>query len=149
MKRFFGLFFALVFLALADPLTPAPALAWSDGYATATVTVATDNQTSAAVSIPRGADWFSIYVPTITSSTVSVKVSHDGGTTYDDLFCLNNGTNSVLWSSAAGTGGMYLQPPPDCRISFYNKLKVYCGSGQAADRNFVVIWKKDPTKSSQ
>lgn len=147
MKRLFLILFAALCLAVAGPLTPAPALAWHDGYESAVITVATDNQTSAAVSIPRGAEYVDIYVPTITSSTVSLLVSADGGTTYDDLFCFSNGTNTVLWSSAAGTGGMYLQCP--CRISAYNKLKVYCGSGQASNRTFKLYFKKDASKSNQ
>lgn len=147
MKKFFGLLFALVLLALAGPLIPAPALAWHDGFETATITVATDNTTSAAVSIPRGAEYVDIYVPTLTSATVSLLVSADGGTTYDDLFCFSNGTNTVLWSSAAGTGGMYLQSP--CRISAYNKVKVLTGAGQAANRSFKLYFKKDASKSNQ
>ena len=143
MKKLLSFLISVVCLVLAFT----PAFAWHDGYETATVTVATDNPLSSAVSIPRGAEWVDIYVPTITSATVSLRVSPDGGTTYDDLFCLNNGTNTVLWSSAAGTGGMYLQSP--CRISAYNKLKILCGAGQAADRAFKVFFKKDATKSNQ
>jgi len=151
MRKRILLLLALFCLAVAGPLIPAPALAWTDGVETSTVTggVVTDNQTGSAVSIPRGAEGVSVYVPTITSSTVSLKVSHDGGTTYDDLFCMNNNTNIVLASSAAGTGGMYLQFGPDCNIGFYNKLKVYCGSAQAADRAFKVIFKKPALKSNQ
>jgi len=144
MKKLLLLVFAMLCLVAA------PAGAWNDGVETATITVATspDNVTSTAVTIPRGAEGVSIYVPTITSSTVSLKVSHDGGTTYDDLFCMNNNTNLVLASSAAGTGGMYLQFPADCGIGFYNRLKVFCGSAQGADRAFKVIFKKPASKSN-
>jgi len=151
MKKLFLFLLVALCLAMAGPLIPAPALAWTDGVETATITVATspDNVTSTAVTIPRGAEGVSVYVPTITSSTISLKVSHDGGTTYDDLFCMNNNTNIVLASSAAGTGGMYLQFPPDCNIGFYNKLKVFCGSAQGDDRSFKVVFKKPGTKSNQ
>jgi hypothetical protein len=147
MKKYFPFLIAIALLAFAV----SPAAAWHDGYATVVITggVVTDNTLSTAATIPRGVESVSIYVPTITSATVSLKVSHDGGTTYDDLFCLNNNTNTVLWSSAAGTGGMYLQAPIDCGIGFYNKLKVLTGSAQAADRSFVVIFKKYQTKSNQ
>jgi hypothetical protein len=144
MKKLLLLAFAMLCLVAA------PVGAWTDGVETATITVATspDNVTSTAVTIPRGAEGVSVYVPTITSSTVSLKVSHDGGTTYDDLFCEENGTNTILWSSAAGTGGMYLQAPVNCNIGFYNRLKVFCGSAQAADRAFKVIFKKPASKSN-
>lgn len=147
MRKFMVMLMVVAAIAV---MTAGQAIAWHDGYAEVTITggVVTDNTLSSAATIPRGVDYFTIYVPTITSATVSVKVSPDGGTTYDDLFCLNNGTNSVLWSSAAGTGGMYLSPPPDCRISFFNRLKVYTGAAQAADRTFKVYFKKDATKNS-
>ena len=144
MKKLLLLVFAMLCLLAA------PAYAWTDGVETAVITggVVTDNTLSTAVTIPRGAEGVSIYVPTITSATISLKVSHDGGTTYDDLFCMNNNTNIVLASSAAGTGGMYLQFPADCRIDFYNRLKVLSGAAQAADRTFKVIFKKPASKSN-
>jgi hypothetical protein len=147
MKKLLTFVFAVLCLALMT----VPAFAWHDGYATVVITggVVADNTLSSAATIPRSVESVSIYVPTITSATVSLKVSHDGGTTYDDLFCLNNNTNTVLWSSAAGTGGMYLQAPIDCGIGFYNKLKVLSGAAQAADRSFIVIFKKYQTKSNQ
>lgn len=147
MRKFMVMLMVIAAIAV---MTAGQALAWHDGYAEVTITggVVTDNQTSTAATIPRGADFFTIYVPTITSAAVSVKVSPDGGTTYDDLFCLNNGTNSILWASAAGTGGMYLSPPADCRISFFNRIKVYTGAAQAADRTFKVFFKKDASKSN-
>jgi hypothetical protein len=44
---------------------------------------------------------------------------------------------------------MYLQFGPDCNIGSYNRLKVFCGSAQGADRSFKVIFKKPATKSNQ
>ncbi len=147
MRKFMAKLLFLAAIATALMLA-VPAFA-NDGYGTVVITggVVTDNQTSTAIAVPRGVEKAAIYVPTITSATISLKGSHDGGTTYDDVFCLNNGTNVVLASSAAGTGGMMLEL--GCNVSFYSHLKVYAGAAQAADRTFTVIWRKHPMKSNQ
>jgi hypothetical protein len=134
MRKYFhslvlALFLAVAFLGVA--LAGNPTL-----IGTAVVTVATDNDTSAALALPKNISKVVLYVPTIDSATVSLQVSANSGTTYDDLFCFNNGTNTVLWSTAAGTGGMYVEVP--CDMYPYTHLKVQTGAGQTSDRSFVV-----------
>ncbi len=151
MKKLVLLSLALLLAVVVAFVEGPPAFAWSDGYSTATITggVGVDNQTSTAVTLPRGTDYIAFYLPTLTSSTVTFYGSHDGGTTYDNVICQDNGTTTVAWATAATTGSQYVIPPPTCRVSFFNKIKVYCGTAQASDRSVIVIFKKDPTKSNQ
>lgn len=132
MKRYLVLLLAFLLLAPAAYVQAGnPTL-----IGTATITVSTDNTTSAAVALPKNVSRLVVYVPTITSATVSLIVSANNGTTYDDLFCFNNGTNTVLWSTAAGTGGMYVEVP--CDMYPYTHVKVLAGAGQASNRSFVL-----------
>lgn len=134
MRKYALLFMSFLLLA-AGVLVPAfagnPSL-----IGTATITVATDNQTSNVLALPKNVSKVGLYIPTIESSTISLKVSSNSGTTYDDLFCFNNGTNTVLWSTAAGTGGMYVEVP--CDMYLYTHMKVYAGTGQTSNRAVVV-----------
>lgn len=134
MRKYALLFLAALLLAAG---VVAPAFAGNPTLiGTATIDNPTDNQTSSALALPKNISRIVLYVPTITSSTISLLVSSNNGTTYDDLFCFSNGTNTVLWSTAAGTGGMYVEVP--CDMYPYTHLKVYAGSAQAADRAIVV-----------
>lgn len=134
MKKYALLVLAALLLA-AGVLVPAFA-GNPSVIGTATITVATDNQTSNALALPKNISKVVLYVPTLTSATVSLLVSSNSGTTYDDLFCFNNGTNTVLWSTAAGTGGMYVEVP--CDMYPYTHMKVYAGAGQASNRAIIV-----------
>jgi hypothetical protein len=126
--------FALVPAAIAGP-------AWTG---TATITVATDNVLSPAVALPSASGMMgktpikkiALKIPTITSSTVKFQVSADGGTTYAALWCFSNGTNTILWNTAAGTGGEIVEVP--CDFTPYTHLKVECGTAQAGNRTFTL-----------
>lgn len=134
MRKYALLFLAVLLLAAGAVV---PAIAGNPTLiGTATIDNPTDNQTSSAVALPKNISKVVLYVPTLTSSAISLKVSSNSGTTYDDLFCFNNGTNTILWSTAADTGGYYVEVP--CDMYPYTHMKVYAGSAQAADRAIIV-----------
>lgn len=136
MRKYALLFLAVLLLAAGVVI---PAVAGNPsliGTSTITGGVVTDNQTGSALAMPKNISKVVLYVPTLTSAAISLKVSSNSGTTYDDLFCFNNGTNTILWATAAGTGGMYVEVP--CDVYPYTHMKVYAGAGQAADRAIIV-----------
>ena len=132
MKRFL--------LALLFVLFASSAFAWPSSVGTALVTggVVADNTTSAAVLIPVDAVELAIEMPTITSATVGLLVSVDNST-FQDLFCENNGTNTIIWTTAAGTAAKTAVVP--CTIGIFKYLKVKCGAAQAEDRTFRLIYR--------
>jgi hypothetical protein len=137
MKKYLLLFLA----ALLAVALSVPASAGNPYVATALVTggVVADNTTSAAVPIPKAAKNLSVLVPTITSSTVYLLVSGDGGTTYAEYRSTPNGTNMILTGPAAGTTTHTFDVPGG--IGGFTHLKVRCGTAQAADRTFkLFMW---------
>jgi len=135
--------YALLFLAflLMTAGVVVPAFAGNPYVVSALMTggVVADNTTSVAVAIPKAATKLAVYVPTITSSTVFLQVSGDGGTTYADYRSTPNGTNMILTGPAAGTGGLIFDVPGG--IGAFTHLKVKCGTEQAADRTFkLFMW---------
>lgn len=110
---------------------------------TATATVADEASVSAAVALPSGTfkgpiRSLTVYVPTIDSATVGLQVSGDGGSTYADLRSLNNNTNIVYTSTAAGTGG-YFVTFPGVDFSQFTHVKVKCGAAQTtAAVDFII-----------
>jgi len=134
MKKYALLFLSFLLLAAGAAIPAFAGNPWVDNT-TAKITIATDNTLSAAIALPRDVGKIAIYVPTITSAAVSLVVSSDG-VTYDDLFCEENGTNTIVWSTAAGTGGMIVEVP--CNMYLYKYAKVKVGAGQAADRYFGI-----------
>jgi hypothetical protein len=130
MKR---LALSILFLVLAVPVFAQPEWAGS-----AVLTQSIDNVLSAAVEIPPTVHELAIVIPTITSSTVFLKISHDG-TTYQNLYATNNRTNQILWSTAAATGGVTVLVQGN--IGFWRYVKVGCGTPQAADRTFTLVGK--------
>lgn len=114
-----------------------PCFAWESWQQTATCTVATDNTVTDNVALGQGlAGAVSyVYVPTLTSSTVTLKGSVDG-TAYGVVGNYNNAGNMSDWTVAAGTGGKtYLLP--DLRPFRY--IQFVFGSGQAANRSLVIF----------
>ncbi len=114
-----------------------PCFAFETWQVTATCTVATDNTFTDNVSLPQfGVGPVSyVYVPTITSSTVSLHASMDG-TNFGAVGNYDNTTNMVDWGTAAGTGlKMYLLP--DLRP--FRKVHFHFGSQQAANRSLVIF----------
>lgn len=139
-RSFAGLLGFIAILLTFPGAVLAAAGAWQT---TATITVATDNQVSAAVTLPGATSiggpiktlW--IKVPTITSSTVYVQVAGvDNTSDFKDFYAFDNNTNVVLGQTAAGTGGITFQVPGD--VSGFTRFRIKCGTAQAANRTFVI-----------
>lgn len=114
----------------------APCFGWETWQQPATCTVSTDNTVTDNVALPQGSvgEVSYVYVPTITSSTVTMKGSIDG-TNYGVVGGYNNAGNMADWTIPAGTGGKaYLLP--DLRPFRY--VQFVFGSGQAANRSLVI-----------
>lgn len=132
----------ILIVAALSVLICGPALAAGPWIASAVV--AQSGTVSAAVTLP-GSNIFgspirtlTLYIPTIDSATVGLQVSGDGGTTYADLRSLNNGTNMVYTSTAAGTGG-YFMSFPGVDFGNFTHVKVKCGAAQtSAARTFIL-----------
>lgn len=131
MKRFF-LVLLVLFLSI-------PCFGWETWQQTATCTVSTDNTVTDNVALPQFiGDTSYVYVPTLTSSTVTMKGSVDC-TTYGVVGNYNNAGNMSDWTIAAGTGEKtYLLP--DLRP--FRCVQFVFGSGQAANRSLVVFGTK-------
>ena len=144
MKKFGLLVLAVLFAALISVPAQAAGVVWS---ATATLTQATDNQTTAAVALPGTASMAAAPIKTmwvalgsaITSSTTTVKCSPDGGTTYYPFYAFNNGTNVIQGNTAAATTSVMYQVPGD--VSVCTHVKVYFGTAQAADETVYLYGK--------
>lgn len=134
------LLLALLILTLAVPVMAA---GWTK-TALLTGGVVTDNTLSAAIALPSAgvvfggaSKYVSLYVPTITSSTVQVYGSVDG-TNFYPIHGISNATNMVAELSAAGTGGFTMTfPSIDFRV--FTHLKIYCATEQEADRTFTFM----------
>ena len=114
--------------------------AWTTWQRPGTLTggVVADN-TTVTITLPNNVGLNSyLYVPTIDSATLAISGSMDGtlfGTIYDEQ---TNGAAKIAWSVAATTGGLMLELPP---INAFKKIKITCGTAQAADRLFVLFGK--------
>ena len=141
MRKYALLFLAVLLLAAALVVPAFAGNPWCDNTALITGGVVTDNTLSTAVALPKNVSKIGIFVPSITSAAISLKVSPDG-VNYDDLFCMQNGTNTILWSTAAGTGGMFVEVP--CNMFLWKYAKVLSGAAQAADHYFQICGVEDP-----
>ena len=101
-----------------------------------TITVGTSTTVSNAVEIPNSITDLAIEIPTITSATINLSVSVDN-VTFQNYLGISNGTNQILWSTAAGTGAVTALVPGN--IGLFRFVKVISGSAQAADRTFRLI----------
>lgn len=138
MKRF--AFVSLLLLSLLA--LPVSAPAGNPWTGTAVITIATDNTTSAAVSLPKNVSRIGIQVPTIDTATLKLKVSVDGST-YQDLYCWESATGvSQLWTTASGTGGTNHVVPGEMYLWKY--LKVVTSAGQTANRTFTIYGVDQP-----
>lgn len=93
---------------------------------TSTATIANGASLSDAVAV-NGGDVIGIYLPTITSAAISFQVSHDGGTTYSDLY---TGAGAEVTLGAATTGARFHSAPAG--MSGITHLKVRSGPTGAA-----------------
>ncbi len=126
----------LIVLALVV-LSCSTAFAWPTWTGTAVLTQATDNNTTAAVSVPRDCKSnVSLHLPTIDSSTVAVHVSEDG-TTYLPLW-YNDGAAAApaAWLIGAGTGGFAFEIPRTALT--YKYMRFEFGTAQTANRTLTV-----------
>lgn len=123
-------------LALLFLLAATPALSWPEWVGTATITIATDNNTSDVVSIPSTVSKIALQVPAIESGTISIYVSYDN-TTYQELFCPVAATGaSVVWTTASNTGQKTYEVP--CNIGMWKFLKLETSAQQTANRTIKI-----------
>lgn len=132
MKKY-ALFFLAVLILTAGFVIPA----FAGNPYVVTAIVPNGGTDSGVVEIPKAVTRLAVYVPTITSSTVYLRVSGDGGTTYAEYRSTPNGTNMILTGPAAGTASHTFDVPGG--IGGFTHLKVICGSAQAAARSFVLF----------
>lgn len=103
-----------------------------------TTSVIIGNGTSDSAAIPLGnLSLVGISVPTITSAAITLRVSSDGGTTYQGAF---NTTGEIL--EAASTGNYYLALNPIDTFGM-DMVKIRSGNNaggttQGADRTFTL-----------
>jgi hypothetical protein len=111
---------------------------------TAVLTQAVDNTLTSAVALPSAATsiggpitklWVA-NATTITSSTMSIRCSPDGGTTYYPFYTYANGTNVVAATTAAATTAVMWEVPGD--VSVCTHVKVLFGTAQAADEDVYI-----------
>jgi len=103
---------------------------WQD----ALIDVSEDDDLSAAVDLGRHYETLQVYVPTIDSAQVSIKVPDAAGN-YHDLYVTDNadgGNNKVI--SAASTGGFIWTIP----LGGFRHIKIATSAGQTTDRTFKV-----------
>ena len=127
-----------LFLALGLILCLAgSAFAWPTWTGTATLTYATDNNTTSAVSVPRDCKTnIGLVIPTIETSTLAVHVSADG-TTYQ-AYSYNAGAAAApaAWVVGSGTGAISTELPQG--VLAFKYLRFEFGTGQTANRTLTV-----------
>lgn len=132
MKRLFS-----VLACLAVLLLGATAFAWPTWTGTATITVASDNNTSSAISIPRGCNNnIAVTIPTITTGTVAVHVSNDGTTYKAFYFNAGAGAAPVAFATGSGTHDYATEIPRG--VTAYKYLRFETSAEQAANRTFTL-----------
>jgi hypothetical protein len=117
-------------------LTCTSALAWPTWTGTASIVVATDNNTSTAVSPPRDCKSnFAVTYSGITSATVAVHVSNDGTTFAAYSYAAGAAAAPAAYLIGAGTGGAYEIP---AGVSAFKYFRFETGAEQAANETFTV-----------
>ena len=101
----------------------------------ALVDVSADDDLSLEVDLGGNFEFLTVLVPTITSSTVTVRVSDRSGGTFYPLYRLDDDATGdfVDATTAAVTSKAVI-----FRIGGVQFIKIACGSAQAADRSFLV-----------
>lgn len=95
-------------------------------YKNATITIASDDDLTAAVDLGRSYDFMIVHIPTLTSANLTCYGSETLGGTYYAL------GNSV--TVAAGAGGF----ADVWKIGGHRYIKIGTSAGQAANRTFRV-----------
>ena len=126
------LLFALgISLALASSV-----FAWPMWTGTATITVATDNNTSSSISLPRECKAnVGVSYSGITSATVAVHVSHDGVTYAAYSYAAGAAAAPAAYLIGAATGGAFEIPRG---VTVYKYFRFETGAEQAANETFTV-----------
>lgn len=127
----------LLVLAILGILVPGVSYAWPTWTGTATFVVATDNNTSTAVSIPRGIKRVGVIVPTITTGTLAVHVSQDGVTYYAYQYLTGASTPPVAFVTTSGTHSIAMDLPSG--ISVYKYLRFEASAQQTANVTITVL----------
>lgn len=99
----------------------------------AVITIADDDDLTAEVNLGMPYDDMLIYVPTLTSATVTVHVSIEAGGTFAALNSTDTDGSNAVVVAGASTGGFYWRVP--CGFQF---IKLKAGASQGADRTFKV-----------
>jgi hypothetical protein len=108
---------------------------------TAVLTLGGDNVTTSAVAMPSataaiGGPITKIWLnntSTITSSTMAVHCSPNGGSNYFPFYTYANGTNVIAATTAAATTAVLWEVPGD--VSVCTHIKVIFGSAQGANES--------------
>jgi len=117
-------------------LTGTTAFAWPTWTGVATITAATDNNTSSGISVPRDCkNNFGVTYSGITSATVAVHVSNDGVTYAAYSYNAGAAAAPAAYVIGAGTGGVYELPRG---VSAFKYMRFETGAEQAADETFTV-----------
>lgn len=113
------------------------AFAWPTWTGTATITVATDNNTSSAVSVPRDCkNSLSVVIPTNTSGTVAVHVSTDGTTYYAFYYLAGAAAAPAAFATGSGTHNYATELPRS--VLNYKYFRFETSAEQAANEVMTV-----------
>ncbi len=100
------------------------------GWKTAVITIATDDDLSAAVDLEQNFDFLDIVIPTLTSTTISVYVCPTLDGTYQSL---GEGVTTATTTGAYST---------TFKLGGWQFIKIKTSAGQAANRTFNIRgWK--------
>lgn len=128
--------YILILAAVIAAVLSSPAQAEPPWTATVLITggVVSDNTNSAAFSCPQGKTSFSVHVPTLTSATVTLAVSHDNTNYYNFYYQAGAAAAPALWQVASGTHNLiYEFPAAACAWPY---VRFTAGAAQTADRTF-------------
>jgi hypothetical protein len=105
---------------------------------TKTLTVAASGTVSTAAEVEDVLE-YGLDVPTLTSSTVTVQGSVDGGATFRNLFDEFN--NQVL-TFAASTGAFHISARALRHVIGCSHIQILCGSAQGSARTFTLYLRR-------
>ena len=128
----------LILSLLLLGLMAGSASAYPTWTGTSLLAYATDNNTSATVTLPRDCKGeISMILPTIESSTVAVHVSYDGTTFYALHYNAGAAAAPAAWLVGAGSGALAIEIPSAALN--YPYLRFEFGTGQTANRTMRVL----------
>jgi phosphoserine aminotransferase len=131
VKRF------ILILAILGLLVPGISYAWPTWTGTSVFVVATDNNTSTGVSIPRGIKRVGVIVPTITTGTLALHVSNDGVTYYAYQYITGASTPPVAFVTTSGTHNIAMDLPSG--VTAFKYLRFEASAQQTANVTITVF----------